>query len=116
MAGLGTTEILIILLVVLLLFGSTKLPQLARSLGRSARILKTETQGLHSDDPDDRPASSAPEAHGVREPAARPRDADTRPGHQAAPQPRAGQQASLPPAQTLRGTTLPAESDAHPAK
>jgi sec-independent protein translocase protein TatA len=50
MAGLGTPEILIILAVVLLLFGSAKLPQLARSIGRSARILKTETKGLHDDD------------------------------------------------------------------
>lgn len=52
MAGLGTTEILIILAVVLLLFGSTKLPTLARSLGKSARILKAETKGLHDDDDD----------------------------------------------------------------
>ncbi|WP_433471887.1 Sec-independent protein translocase subunit TatA [Spirillospora sp. CA-142024] len=50
MAGLGTTEILIILAVVLLLFGSAKLPQLARSLGKSARILKAETKGLHDED------------------------------------------------------------------
>ena len=50
MAGLGTTEILIILAVVLLLFGSTKLPTLARSLGKSARILKAETKGLHDDE------------------------------------------------------------------
>jgi sec-independent protein translocase protein TatA len=55
MAGLGTSEILIILLVVLLLFGSTKLPQLARSLGKSARILKAETKGLRDDD-DEQPA------------------------------------------------------------
>ena len=53
MAGLGTTEILIILAVVLLLFGSAKLPTLARSLGKSARILKAETKGLHDDDDDD---------------------------------------------------------------
>lgn len=53
MAGLGASEMLIILAVVLLLFGSAKLPQLARSLGRSARILKTETQGLHDDEPAD---------------------------------------------------------------
>ncbi|TDD20002.1 twin-arginine translocase TatA/TatE family subunit [Actinomadura sp. KC06] len=58
MAGLGTTEILIILAVVLLLFGSTKLPTLARSLGKSARILKAETKGLHDDDDDDKPAKS----------------------------------------------------------
>ncbi|HEV7932500.1 MAG TPA: Sec-independent protein translocase subunit TatA [Actinomadura sp.] len=50
MAGLGTSEILIILLVVLLLFGSAKLPQLARSLGKSARILKAETKGLRDDE------------------------------------------------------------------
>ncbi|MFV2174129.1 Sec-independent protein translocase subunit TatA [Actinomadura sp. LOL_016] len=54
MAGLGTTEILIILAVVLLLFGSAKLPQLARSLGKSARILKAETKGLHEDDDEGR--------------------------------------------------------------
>jgi sec-independent protein translocase protein TatA len=57
MAGLGTSEILIILLVVLLLFGSAKLPQLARSLGKSARILKAETKGLRDDD--DEPAKPA---------------------------------------------------------
>ncbi|QFG19892.1 Sec-independent protein translocase subunit TatA [Actinomadura sp. WMMB 499] len=54
MAGLGTTEILIILAIVLVLFGSAKLPQLARSLGKSARILKAETKGLHDDDDDGR--------------------------------------------------------------
>lgn len=42
-------EWLILLAVVLLLFGAKKLPDLARSLGRSARILKSETQGLHED-------------------------------------------------------------------
>lgn len=74
MAGLGTTEILIILAVVLLLFGSAKLPQLARSLGRSARILKTETKGLYEDDaPRPPPAPHAPPAQlppGLREQAA----------------------------------------------
>ncbi|MFB4311245.1 twin-arginine translocase TatA/TatE family subunit [Actinomadura sp. GTD37] len=88
MAGLGTTEILIILLVVLLLFGSTKLPQLARSLGRSARILRTETQGLHDDEPDDRPAQRA---GGAREHAAHPHEEDAR--HRPPTRP----QASLPP-------------------
>jgi sec-independent protein translocase protein TatA len=61
MAGLGTTEILIILAVVLLLFGSAKLPQLARSLGKSARILKAETKGLH-DDEDDKSGKSGQSA------------------------------------------------------
>ncbi|MFD0853572.1 Sec-independent protein translocase subunit TatA, partial [Actinomadura adrarensis] len=50
MPNIGTTELLILLLVVVLIFGSAKLPQLARSLGKSARILKAETKGLREDD------------------------------------------------------------------
>ncbi|MFC5187833.1 Sec-independent protein translocase subunit TatA [Actinomadura harenae] len=59
--NLGTPEILILLFVVVLIFGSAKLPQLARSLGKSARILKAETKGLVEDD-DDRPQAAAPQA------------------------------------------------------
>ena len=33
--GLGTTEILLILLIVIVFFGAAKIPQLARSLGRA---------------------------------------------------------------------------------
>ncbi|MWA00494.1 twin-arginine translocase TatA/TatE family subunit [Actinomadura sp. LD22] len=72
MAGLGTPEILIILVVVLLLFGSAKLPQLARSLGKSARILKAETKGLHDDGAED--AKAAPAAPTAAEPSAEARD------------------------------------------
>ncbi|WP_062293261.1 twin-arginine translocase TatA/TatE family subunit [Demequina phytophila] len=46
---MGPREILIILLIVLLLFGAPKLPQLARSLGQSLRILKDETSSLTDD-------------------------------------------------------------------
>ena len=49
-AGLGTPELLIILAVVVLLFGASKLPDLARNSGRALRILKSETKGLMSDD------------------------------------------------------------------
>ncbi|GAA1582658.1 hypothetical protein GCM10009678_76740 [Actinomadura kijaniata] len=56
MPSFGAGEWIIILLVVLLLFGSAKLPALARSLGRSARILKAETKGLHDDDDGDKAA------------------------------------------------------------
>ena len=45
MFGLGLPELLIILLILLLLFGSTKLPKLARSLGQSAGELQ---KGLDS--------------------------------------------------------------------
>lgn len=37
MSGLGATELLIVLVVVLLLFGSTRLPKLARSIGSAKR-------------------------------------------------------------------------------
>jgi sec-independent protein translocase protein TatA len=43
-------KILIIAVVVIVLFGSKKLPHAARSLGQSMRILKREVQGLHEDD------------------------------------------------------------------
>ena len=43
-------EILILVLIVLLLFGSKKLPDAARGIGRSLRIFKAETKGLMEDD------------------------------------------------------------------
>jgi sec-independent protein translocase protein TatA len=38
--GLGAPELIIILLVVVLLFGSTKLPKLAKSLGEASKEFK----------------------------------------------------------------------------
>ena len=52
-AGLGPTELLIILAVLVLLFGASKLPELARGSGRALRIFKAETKGLMDDDDDD---------------------------------------------------------------
>ena len=40
MFGLGTQELLVILVIVLVLFGANRLPQLARSLGSSLKELK----------------------------------------------------------------------------
>lgn len=42
-------EILIIVLIILLLFGATRLPNAARSLGRSMRIFKSEMDEMKSD-------------------------------------------------------------------
>lgn len=52
-ANLGPTELLLILAVVVLLFGATKLPELARGSGRALRIFKAETKGLMDDDQPD---------------------------------------------------------------
>jgi len=40
MGGIGAPELIIILLVILLLFGSTKLPKLAKSLGEAQKEFK----------------------------------------------------------------------------
>ena len=40
MFGLGTTEIILIVVVLFLLFGATRLPQLANSLGQSRKAFK----------------------------------------------------------------------------
>jgi sec-independent protein translocase protein TatA len=55
-------KILIIAVVILVLFGSKKLPHAARSLGQSMRILKKEVSGLHEDEPESRPAAAPAEA------------------------------------------------------
>jgi sec-independent protein translocase protein TatA len=51
-AGIGPPEIILIILVIVLLFGAKKLPELARGSGRALRIFKAETKGLMDDDDD----------------------------------------------------------------
>ena len=43
-------ELILLLGVLVLLFGATKLPTAARSIGQSLRIFKAETKGLRSED------------------------------------------------------------------
>ena len=43
-------HLLILAAVFVLLFGAKKLPDAARSMGKSLRIFKTEIKGLHDDD------------------------------------------------------------------
>ena len=62
MGDIGWVEILIIAVVILVLLGSRKMPDAARSLGRSLRILKTEVKGLHDDDEQQPAAQPAPPA------------------------------------------------------
>lgn len=73
MADLGAGEILIIALVLVILFGSKKLPDMARSIGRSLRVFKAETGKLREDDdePQARPASLEEQARLLEEQAAR---------------------------------------------
>ncbi len=57
---LGAPEIILILVVIILLFGAKKLPDMARSLGKSARILKSEAKAMKNEGKDDSAAPAAP--------------------------------------------------------
>ena len=57
---LGVSELLIILAVVLLLFGGTRLAGLGRSAGRALREFKEETRGLGSEVSQPSPPNPAP--------------------------------------------------------
>ncbi|MCC9739612.1 twin-arginine translocase TatA/TatE family subunit [Streptomyces sp. MNU89] len=46
----GISEIALILIVVVVLLGAKKLPELARSMGKSARILKSEARAMKTGD------------------------------------------------------------------
>lgn len=49
MGNLGVPELLIIAGVIILLFGARKLPEMARSLGKSAKAFKEETKGMRGE-------------------------------------------------------------------
>lgn len=50
MPSLGPWEIAIIVLLIIVLFGAKKLPDAARSIGRSMRIFKSEVKEMRKDD------------------------------------------------------------------
>ncbi len=51
--GLGTPELIIILIILLLLFGSTQLPKLARSIGKSTKELRSGLKDEGTDNKSD---------------------------------------------------------------
>ncbi|GGZ07508.1 Sec-independent protein translocase subunit TatA [Streptomyces poonensis] len=57
---IGAPELILLLVVIILLFGAKKLPDMARSLGKSARILKSEAKAMKSENKDTTTAASAP--------------------------------------------------------
>ena len=54
MSALTPWHLLILLVLVILLFSAKKLPELARNVGQSTRILKAEMRGLQEDAGPDR--------------------------------------------------------------
>jgi sec-independent protein translocase protein TatA len=61
----GTGEIILILIAVVLLFGAKKLPELARAIGKSVRELRA---GLKDDADDDAEGNAENETEGKAEP------------------------------------------------
>ena len=63
MFGIGTQELLIIFLIVLLLFGANRIPEIGRAMGRGIRDFKRATQDLEKDvTEEDRPKKTIPES------------------------------------------------------
>jgi sec-independent protein translocase protein TatA len=61
LGNLKPLEIVLILLVIVVLFGAKKLPDIARSLGKSARILKSEAKAMKNDGGTTAPAEQTPQ-------------------------------------------------------
>ncbi len=70
LAGPSTTHIIVILVVVLILFGGKKLPELAKGLARGMRIFRDEMHGIQRDI--DEPPTAAKPTDPAAPPAASP--------------------------------------------
>ena len=81
----GGMQILLILVVILLIFGASRLPALAKSVGQSARVFKDEVKQMKNDD------KSQPEASTLQ--------------NEAAPQQTTGESANLTPPPAKPDTT-----------
>jgi len=53
MFGLGLTELVVILIVALIVFGPGKLPQVGKALGNGIREFRNAAKGIAEDDDDD---------------------------------------------------------------
>ena len=63
MGAVRPWHIIVLAVVLILLFGAKRLPDAARSLGRSMRIIRAETRGLAEDD-----VAAKSEAQNARQP------------------------------------------------
>ncbi|MEU4692806.1 Sec-independent protein translocase subunit TatA [Actinoplanes sp. NPDC023714] len=91
MGALKPWHIIVLVVVLVLLFGAKRLPDAARSLGRSLRIIKAETKGLVDDD--NNVAEKAEPQHSRTPLQGEVQQPYQQPGYQQAPPPQGYQQA-----------------------
>lgn len=59
---IGTPELLVVLVILLLIFGASKLPQLGGALGKTIRSFKTEMREGQKEEPGAGPSAAPAEA------------------------------------------------------
>ncbi|MFI0793530.1 Sec-independent protein translocase subunit TatA [Micromonospora rubida] len=108
MGALRPWHIAVLVVVLILLFGAKRLPDAARSLGRSLRIIKAETKSLHDDDRDLAEKADAQAAYQPMPPQAGQQSYAQQQAHVQPPQqqpyapPQAPQQPVIDPVQRVR--------------
>lgn len=65
MGSLGTTEIILIVAVLFLLFGATRLPQLAKSLGQSRKAFKDGMREAEEEEKNEQQKLSPPSVSAI---------------------------------------------------
>ncbi len=65
--GIGTGELIVILVAALVIFGPSKLPELARTLGKSIREFQAATREIGNSIKLDEPAAAEPEQQGKKD-------------------------------------------------
>lgn len=109
MGGLRGQEILIIVILLILVFGWKKLPDAARSLGRSARVFKSEVEEMKKDGKTN-PADETVASQAAEQPQ------EYRPQQQVTPPPPPVQDYQAPPTPQpyQQPQTQPAPEQQHP--
>lgn len=59
MPSLGVPELMIVFLIIIVLFGASRIPQIAKGLGAGIRDFKKELKGNGEDDPEQIPEKTS---------------------------------------------------------
>ncbi|MDO5496098.1 MAG: twin-arginine translocase TatA/TatE family subunit [bacterium] len=94
----GTWQIILLIVVILVVFGSTRLPMVAESIGKSLKIFKREVKELREDDAPAAGSSAAtPPAASTNQPGAAPGELQAAPGElRATREPELGEPTTAP--------------------